>query len=311
MTLSTTTPGLTRPPLTTGPAAGTVAAAAAPALSPADFQFVASLVREHAAIEIGPDKEYLVEQRIGGLVRQEGEESISSLVATARRETAGRLTALIVDAMTTNETSFYRDPTVFEFLRAEILPELIERNAATKRLRIWCAASSSGQEPYSIAMLIREHFPEVAQNWQVRILATDISSSMVARTAAGRYSRLEVNRGLPAALLVKYFQKEGLDWEISADVRRWVDARECNLARALPFTEQFDLVMLRNVLIYFSVDTKRAVLDRIKGVLAPHGALFLGATESTMHIDDSWVRRSYGNSSCYHADNHGAGEARP
>jgi chemotaxis protein methyltransferase CheR len=310
MTISTTNPERTRPTIRTA-AVNSATAATTPSLTAVDFQFVTGLVRDKAAIEIGPDKEYLVEQRIGNLVRQESASSISDLVAGARRDPDGPLSHRIIDAMTTNETSFFRDPTVFEFLRAEIMPELIERNAASRRLRIWCAATASGQEPYSLAMLLREHFPEVAETWHVRILATDISPTMVTRTREGRYSRLEVNRGLPAALLVKYFQRDGLDWEISADLRRSVETREVNLARTLPFGEQFDLVMLRNVLIYFSVDTKRAVLDRIKGTLAPHGALFLGATESTMHIDDSWVRRSYGNSSCYQADNHGAGEARP
>jgi chemotaxis protein methyltransferase CheR len=274
-----------------------------PAVLPStDFEYVASLVAQHTAIEIGPDKSYLVEQRLSAVARTEQVESIPELLARARTDATGRTAALVVDAMTTNETSFFRDPTMFEFLRAELLPGIIERNKATRSLRIWCGASSSGQEPYSIAMLLREHFPAILDSWQVRILATDYSPTMVARTRAGRYGRIEVNRGLPAPYLVKHFKRDGLEWQIDESLRRLVDVREMNLARPLALAERFDLVLLRNVLIYFSVSTKRDVLGRVRQCLAPDGVLFLGASESTLQIDDSWVRRTYGNISCYHAD---------
>lgn len=278
-------------------------------LPAADFDYVAQLLQQHAAIEVGADKRYLVEQRLSAVARAEKIPSISQLVAQARRDHTGRMVKLIVDAMTTNETSFFRDPTLFEFLRAEILPEVIKRNASTRTLRIWCGASSSGQEPYSVAMTLAEHFPEIVSTWRVRILATDISPTMVTRTRDGRYGRIEVNRGLPANYLVKHFQRDDLEWQVEDKLRRLIEARELNLARPLPFSERFDLVLLRNVLIYFSVDTKRAVLGRVRQVLAPNGLLFLGSSESTMQIDDSWVRRTYGNISCYQPDTTATREA--
>ena len=276
----------------------------------ADFDYVAELVQGQAAIEVGPDKQYLVEQRLSAVARKQELPSISVLISKARADASGRTAKLLVDAMTTNETSFFRDPTVFEFLRADILPELIERNRSTRSLRIWCGAASSGQEPYSIAMMLREYFPEITSTWNLRILATDLSPSMLERTKSGSYSRLEVNRGLPASDLVKYFARNGRDWRIDDGIRRSVETREVNLARPLPFGERFDLVLLRNVLIYFSVDTKRTVLERLRGAMAPGAYLFLGATESTMHVDDSWVRRAYGNVSCYQADGLGGEGAR-
>jgi chemotaxis protein methyltransferase CheR len=280
-------------------------------LASADFEYVASLVARHAAIEIGPDKHYLVEQRLSAAARQEQLDSIPELLHRARIDASGRLVALVVDAMTTNETSFFRDPTLFEFLRAELIPQLVERNRASRTLRIWCAASSSGQEPYSIAMLLREHFPDIVDTWKVRILASDYSPSMVARTRAGRFGRIEVNRGLPANYLVKHFRRDGLEWEIDESLRRLVEVREINLARPLPLAERFDLVLLRNVLIYFSIDTKREVLGRVRQFLAPGGALFLGSSESTMQIDDTWVRRAYGNISCYQPEESATVPPRP
>ena len=175
--------------------------------------------------------------------------------------------------MTTNETSFFRDPRLFEFLRTELVPELIERNQATRTLRIWCGACSSGQEPYSIAMLLREHFPEILDTWNVRILATDYLAHD-GRAHAGR--PLRPHRGQPGpsrrTTACKHFTRDGLEWEIDAELRRLVEARELNLARPLPLAERFDLVLLRNVLIYFSIDTKRAVLGRVRQRLAPGGA---------------------------------------
>jgi chemotaxis protein methyltransferase CheR len=277
-------------------------AAGAATLPAADFDYVTALVAQHAAIEIGPDKHYLVEQRLTEVARQEKIDTIPHLLTRTRADASGRLVGLVVDAMTTNETSFFRDPTMFELLRVELIPELLERNRASRSLRIWCGACSSGQEPYSLAMLLHEHFPQVVDTWRVRILATDISPSMVARTSAGRYGRVEVSRGLPAAYLVEHFERDGLEWQIDKRLRRMVDTRELNLARPLPLAERFDLVLLRNVLIYFSLDTKRAVLGRVRQCLAPGGALFLGSSESTMQVDDTWVRRAYGNISCYQPD---------
>jgi chemotaxis protein methyltransferase CheR len=272
-------------------------------LPAADFAFVADLVQRHAAIEIGADKQYLITQRLAAVARAEQVESIPLLVSEARRDVNGRMAHLMVDAMTTNETSFFRDPALFEVLRTRTLPELIEANRHSRTLRIWSGACSSGQEPYSIAMLLREHFPGVLDSWRVRILATDVSPTMVERTRAGRYGRIEVNRGLPANLLVRHFERDGLDWQVKPGLRRIVEVRELNLARPFPLAERFDLILLRNVLIYFSLDTKRQVLGRIRQSLAPGGRLFLGSSESTMQVDDSWHREAHGTISCYHPAN--------
>src|SRR5262249_50861370 len=162
----------------------------------------------------------------------------------------------------------------------------IARRRNERRLYVWCAACSSGQEPYSIALLVREHFPELA-GWQVSLLATDLSGEVLAKARAGRYNQIEINRGLPAALMVKYFRQHGSAWELSEDVRRMVDFREMNLARPWPFLPRMDLVFLRNVMIYFDIETKKAILGRAARLLRPDGYLVLGGAETTLNLEDS------------------------
>jgi chemotaxis protein methyltransferase CheR len=203
-----------------------------------------------------------------------------------------------VEAMTTNETSFFRDFHPFEALRKFVLPELIPRRTAERELNIWCGASSSGQEPYSVAMLIRENFPQL-MSWKTRILATDLSADILARAREGRYSQLEVNRGLPASLLVKYFQKRAGDWYLRDDVRRMVDYQIVNLATAWPLLPPMDIVMIRNVLIYFGLETKREILAKVQRLLKPDGYLFLGAAETTFGINDSFERIQFERATCY------------
>ena len=203
-----------------------------------------------------------------------------------------------VEAMTTNETSFFRDFHPFEGSRNSCcrISSLGER--AERALTIWCAASSSGQEPYSLAMLIRENFPQLA-SWKVHILATDLSTEILARAREGRYSQLEVNRGLPATLLVKYFQKRGCDWYLRDDIRNMVDYQIVNLANAWPVLPPMDIVMIRNVLIYFGVETKKEILAKVRRVLKPDGYFFLGAAETTFSIDDSFERAQFERATCY------------
>jgi chemotaxis protein methyltransferase CheR len=203
-----------------------------------------------------------------------------------------------VEALTTNETSFFRDFHPFEALKKFALPDLIARRAAERELSIWCAACSSGQEPYSLAMLIREGFPQLA-SWKVTILGTDLSTEILARAREGRYSQLEVNRGLPASLLVKYFQKQGGEWYLRDDIRRMVDYQSVNLASAWPFLLPVDVVMMRNVLIYFGVETKKEILAKMRRVLKPDGYLFLGAAETTFSIDDSFELVQFERATCY------------
>jgi len=258
-------------------------------IAPADFEYVQKLVHERAAIVLEPGKEYLAESRLLAVARREGLGSLAELVARLRGERWNPLHRKVVEAMTTNETSFFRDAHPFDALRRRILPEVLERRAAERVLRIWSAASSSGQEAYSIAMLLREEAAAL-RGWQVGILGTDLSAEMVARARAGRFSQLEVNRGLPATFLARYFRRRGMEWEIDEAVRGMVEFREMNLADAWPVLPEMDVVFMRNVLIYFDLDTKRAVLARVRRVLRPGGYLFLGGAETTINLDDGFER---------------------
>lgn len=257
-------------------------------LTRADFDYIRDVVRRQSAIVLDPGKEYLVESRLLPIARTTGG-SIATLVTQMRREPAGVLTAQVVDAMTTNETSFFRDNHPFEALAKHVVPELVRTRSAERRLSFWCGASSSGQEPYTIAMVLRDALA-AHPGWTTSLLATDLSAEMLARTRAARYSQLEVNRGLPVTMLVKHFDKVGTEWVVKPELRSTVQTRPLNLAVPFPVMGPFDVVFLRNVLIYFDTPTKKAVLDRVRRVLRPGGYLFLGGAETTLTIDDAWER---------------------
>ncbi len=260
-------------------------------LGTAEFDFLRALVRERSAIVMEPGKEYLVESRILPLLRSEGLPDPAALVAVLRGAPRGELERRVVEAMTTNETSWFRDVHPFEALRTTLLPELIAARAAEKKLRFWSTACSSGQEAFSLAMLLAEHFPRLA-DWDIQIVATDLSRDMVERTRAGCYGQLEMNRGLPGALLLKYFERAGTHWQVKPALRALVHPRTMNLVQPWPVLPRFDLILLRNVLIYFDLETKRTLLRRARQLLRPDGALFLGSAETTAMIDDSWQRLS-------------------
>jgi chemotaxis protein methyltransferase CheR len=254
-----------------------------------DYEVICRLLRERSAIVLEPGKQYLVEARLAPLVRKLNLASISALVATLRSPRDNGLPRQIVEAMVTTESSFFRDHLPFEALRRNVLPELIGRRRAERCLRIWCAACSHGQEPYSIALLLREHFPELS-SWRISILATDISAEALARAKLGHFSQIEANRGLPATLLVKYFQQHGTDWHLKPTICQMVDFRQMNLADPWPAMPRMDLVLLRNVMIYFEVETKKSILARLTRVLHPHGYLLLGSAETTLNLHDSYHR---------------------
>jgi len=260
-------------------------------ISPEDFAFVSRFIYDESAIVLEVGKEYLVESRLLTTARKRGLKDIHELVEQLRRAPTAELQRMVVEAMTTNETSFFRDVDPFEALRKAVLPELLKSRAAERRLRIWCGAASSGQEPYSIAMLLREHFPQLA-GWKVELVSSDISVEMLERCRAARYSQLEVGRGLPAPLLVKYFERDGAQWRLKPEIREMVGFFELNLAGPWPAMEPFDVVFMRNVLIYFDTDTKRQILGKIKRLLRPDGYLFLGGAETTFNIDDGFVRET-------------------
>ncbi|MCC6641732.1 MAG: protein-glutamate O-methyltransferase CheR [Deltaproteobacteria bacterium] len=261
----------------------------AASLSRRDFETVRGLVKEHAAIVLEPGKSYLVEARLTPIAQSLRAESLASLVETLRTTPFGSLHARVVDAMTTNETSFFRDLHPFEALRKAIVPEILRRREVERKIHVWCGASSSGQEPYSIAMLLHEHFPQL-RDWSVVLIATDISEEMLERARAGRFSRLEVSRGLPAPLLVRYFERAGAEWKLAEEVRRMVTFRTLNLVKPWPPLPPLDLVFLRNVMLYFDLEARREILGRIRRALQPDGYLFLGAAETTLHADDAFER---------------------
>ena len=271
-------------------------------LLPADFSFVSDLVYRQSGIVLEAGKEYLVDARLTAVIRQLGVESIESLVKKLRAPGSELLARSVVEAMTTNETSFFRDVKPFATLKAEVIPDLIKRRSVSRSLSIWCAASSSGQEPYTIAMTLCEAFPELA-SWRLNFVATDLSKQMVERARAGKFSQIEVNRGLPAMMLVKYFKKVGTDWEISEKLRKMIEFRELNLLQAWPNLESLDIVFIRNVLIYFDMATKKQILGRIRRLMKPDGYMFLGGAETPLNLDDAFERHALDLSGCYRLKN--------
>lgn len=258
-------------------------------MRPADFDYVRTYVRDQAAIVLEPGKEYLVESRLEALARREKFVSIDALVDTLRAKPSDPLHRRLIDAMTTNETSFFRDLHPFEALRKTILPEIRQKREADRTLNIWCGAASTGQECYTVMMVLAEHFPEVLA-WNFNFIATDLCLDVLNQARAGSYSQIEINRGLPAPMLVKYFTRKADRWEFREDLRKRIQFRELNLVKDWAFMPPLDIVFLRNVLIYFDNDIKKAILGKIRRILRPGGYLFLGGAETTINLDDQYER---------------------
>jgi chemotaxis protein methyltransferase CheR len=254
-----------------------------------EFAAFRDYLRERSAIVLEPGKEYLIETRLEPIARREGLANVGALLRRLRQGLPPTLETEVVEALTTNETSFFRDWKPFEALRQKVIPEAMMRRAGERRLDLWCAACSSGQEPYSLAMLLAEHFPALG-TWDVEIHACDLSQAMVTRTREGRFSTLEVNRGLPAPLLAKYFRRDGDSWAVSETLRKRLHLSQMNLARPWPTLPAMDVVLIRNVLIYFDLPTKGAILKKVRGLLRPGGALFLGSAETTLGLCDGYSR---------------------
>ena len=263
-----------------------------------EFDYLRDLVRTHSAISIGSGDEYLAESRLAHLAITEGQSSVAALLTNLRMKPFGPLHRRVLDAMTNNETWFFRDLHPFEMIKRRLLPELIAKRSTLKRLHIWSAASSSGQEAYSLAMMIEEEFPEL-RNWTVKILGTDISSAILNRARSGRYSQMEVNRGLPAPLLTRYFHREGLEWVVKDSIRNRVSFEPLNLSKPWPSFPQMDIIMLRNVLIYFEVPVKKQILAQVREVMKADGYLFLGCAESTISLDENFERVAFDKTGCY------------
>jgi chemotaxis protein methyltransferase CheR len=266
-------------------------------MNAADFDYFVKFLRERSGIALEASKQYLIDTRMAPILKEKKLADLAALVAGLK---AGNkeLADMVVEAMTTNETSFFRDVAPFDAFRQHILPTLIEKHERDRKIQIWSAASSSGQEPYSLAILIREHFPKLA-SWNVNILATDLSTEMVAKTEKGEYSQLEVNRGMPAPLLAKHFTKKGVRWQANEEVRKLIRCRTLNLLESFAGVPSADVVFIRNVLIYFEPELKKEILGKIRKVLVPGGYLFLGGAESTLNLDSHYKRLDLARSGCF------------
>jgi chemotaxis protein methyltransferase CheR len=254
-------------------------------VTPSDYEYLRKLLRDSSGLDLSSDKQYLVESRLIPLARRFGLSGIAELVAKVKSG-SDALTSDVVEAMTTNETFFFRDRIPFDHLKETVLPALVQARASRRSLRIWCAASSTGQEPYSIAMCVKE-FAALA-GWRVEILATDLSQAVLEKSRAGIFSQFEVQRGLPIQMLVKHFAQVGDLWQLNADIRAMVQHRQLNLLQDFSHLGTFDVIFCRNVLIYFDQDTKVGIFDRLTRVLEPDGVLALGAAESVVGISDAF-----------------------
>ncbi len=262
---------------------------AAASLTSADFEYIRTLVQRLAAMELEEDKQYLVQARLAPVATSAGCRDLAELARRVRLEESGALTGKIIDALTTNETLFFRDGHPFEALRKTVLPAILEARKDTRKLSVWSAASSTGQEAYSFSMMVKEHFPDLATSWNLEIIGTDISTNALAQAREARYSRIAINRGLPAQLMVRYFRHENDSWTIRDDIRKMVEFRHMNLDGSWPYMPQFDIVFIRNVLIYMSLETRRKILSRIRRQMAPDGYLLLGSTENMLQTPEGFT----------------------
>jgi chemotaxis protein methyltransferase CheR len=256
-------------------------------VTPLDYDFLRKLLKERSGLDLSADKQYLVESRLMPLARKAGLAGITDLVLKMKGGGAEALTTDVVEAMTTNETFFFRDKVPFDHLRDTILPMMLQSRANRRTLRIWSAACSTGQEPYSIAMLLKEK-AAMLQGWRIEIVGTDLSQEVLEKSRSGIYSQFEVQRGLPIQLLVKYFAQIGELWQINSEIRGMVQHRQLNLLQDFTHLGRFDVIFCRNVLIYFDQATKINIFERMAGIIEPDGMLMLGAAESVVGITDAF-----------------------
>jgi chemotaxis protein methyltransferase CheR len=253
-------------------------------VTPPDYEYLRKLLKDHSGLDLSADKQYLIESRLLPLSRKSGLAGISELVQKMKAGSPS-LVAQVVEAMTTNETFFFRDKVPFDHFRDSIMPEIIKARAARKSIRIWCAAGSTGQEPYSLAMCLKEMSAALV-GWRVEIIATDLSQEVLEKSKAGIYSQFEVQRGLPIQLLVKYFRQNGEFWQISPEIRAMVQHRQLNLLHDFSQLGVFDVIFCRNVLIYFDQDTKINIFGRLAKTMEADGFLVLGAAETVVGLTD-------------------------
>ena len=267
-------------------------------ISDVDFQYIRQLVRTRTSVSLTDDKAYLVESRLTSLAQQVGLNSVSQLIQKLRIQPFDDLHLQVIESMMTTETWFFRDAYPFEAVREQILPELIKKRQGQRSLNIWCAASSSGQEPYSIAILLKEHFPQLS-SWTISLIASDISHKMLDKARQGNYSQHEMSRGLSPYLREKYFRLQGNEWQLNSEIRQMIAFRQFNLIESWSPMPLMDIIFLRNVLIYFDVEMKQSILAKVRKLLKPDGYLFLGGGETTINLDRAFKTVRFNKAICY------------
>jgi chemotaxis protein methyltransferase CheR len=271
---------------------------ATPSITPENYAYLQGQIYKDSGIVLDETKLYLIESRLLPIAQKNRLSGLNDLCALLKRPEGVVVRKQVVEAMTTNETLFFRDVGVFDALQKTILPELIEARKATRMLSFWSAAASSGQEAYSLAiMLLEMGLP----GWKIRIVGTDLNNQILDRARSGRYLQIEVNRGLPVKYLVKYFQRAGLEWQLKDEVRRMVEFQVFDLRMSMRALGPFDLIFCRNVLIYFDTTTKKQILAELRGALYKKGLLLLGSAESTINLDDQFSRKVVGQATFYQA----------
>jgi chemotaxis protein methyltransferase CheR len=267
-----------------------------PEILPENYRFLQEHVRTQVGIVLEDDKHYLFESRLSPIVKQHGLSSINELCGLLRAKRNTSLDHQVVEAMTTNETYFFRDPGQYEAIRTILMPRWKEERRDTRKLRFWSAASSTGQEAYTLALLLLENG---FADWNVEILGTDFSEKVVERARAGVYQQIEMNRGMPASLLVKYFRRSGLEWQIQEQVRKMVRFQPIDLRKSMRTLGPFDLVFCRNVMIYFDNETKRNIIREIHSTMFRGAWLLLGGAETAVGIEERFDKQAVGNVTAY------------
>jgi chemotaxis protein methyltransferase CheR len=256
-------------------------------VTPLDYDYLRKLLKDRSGLTLSADKQYLVESRLLPVARKAGVDGLGGLVQKLKGPGAEALITEVVEAMTTNESFFFRDKIPFDLFRQTIMPAMLAARASQRQIRIWCAAASTGQEPYSLAILLKEMAPQVA-GWRIEILGTDLSTEVLEKARVGIYSQFEVQRGLPIQLLVKYLAQLGETWQVAPEIRAMVQYRPLNLMQPFSQLGTFDIVFCRNVLIYFDQDTKIDVLARLAKMMPADGFLVLGAAETVVGLTDTF-----------------------